>query len=738
VVTARKRAERLSDVPIAETALRGADLAEGEHLRIDDLNLYAPSTNIVIPSPHQTSLSIRGLGANPANDGLESSAGVFIDGVYLGRPGMAAFDLIDLDTIEVLRGPQGTLFGKNTTAGALLITTQAPSATPEAIGQVSVGDYAYQQYQANVSGPLGDSGLLGRIAIYDTQRDGWVKDTFDGSHLNGENRRGVRVQLAGEPEPDLKVRLIGEYDYEDDSNGATLLNNLGASPAALEKKLAVIGAAVDVDPSGLTTADNDPTIIRSHQAAFTSLIDWKTGPYTLSSVTGYRDYAYYSFSDVDGTNQSVIDAGYNVSSDQFSQELRIATPKGGRIEAVAGLYYFQQDVSVDQFTEYGADAAAFLTGIPNALLPVYARLSPQVGAVYAYNSTKWDILANPKTRSYAGFGQAIWRVTDRFNLTLGARETDETKSEHVSRPNPVYTATGLADPSLAYNIYGSTKVRRADAAPSLLFSADYHIRPSLMVYASASQGEKAGGVNASLPASGFPASSLEVKPEIATDFEGGLKGAFFEKRVVLNLAAFYTKVRDYQATFVETPVGSTSSVQLLTNVGKVRSQGVEAEATVAPMKGLSIQGAASWVDAIYASYPNGPCPAEITTASVCNLTGRPVAGAPKWVLSLRTEYVHALPARLEGFVGGDGSWRSRYYGYIDDSAYARAGGYALFDFHIGVRSPGDRVEIRLWTKNAFDRRYVTGDLNYGSLLPGVYIPFFGEPRTFGATLRARY
>jgi iron complex outermembrane receptor protein len=738
VVTARKRAERLQDVPIADTAVSGRALAENEHLRLDDLNEFAPSANIVVPSPHQTSIEIRGIGANPSNDGLQGSAGVFLDGVYLGRPGMAVFDLIDVTQVEVLRGPQGTLFGKNTTAGAITITTAPPSETPQAVAQVSGGNYGYLQLQGDVSGPLIPGLLAMRLTGYSTVRDGWVTDTANGSHLDGVHTNGARAQLLFTPTPAFRLRLIGEYDFEKDSNGATLFNNLGADPAAILAKFAVIGATADVDPNGETSADDGPTQIKARQNAVTAIADYTVNNFVFTSITGYRNYYYFSYSDVDGTNEPVLNASYAVKDHQFSQELRVATPKSQPVEAVAGLYYFQQAQDVDQLTAYGADAAAFLTGIPNSLLPTYAKYSQAVAAVLAYNGSDWNILSTPDLHSYAAFAQATWHATRTLNVTAGYRETYETNSEVVSRPNPTTASTGAASPYLAYNTYPATEVGRHDWAPSALLTVDYHVTPGVMVYATASEGEKAGGVNASLPASGLGPSSLLVKPEIAENVEAGIKAQFFDHRLVVDFDGFYTKVRDYQATYVETPAGSISSVQILTNAGKVRSDGVEAEVTAVPVKGLTLGATASYVDAVYAQYDDAPCAAEITGQSVCNLTGRPVAGSPKWILNLRAQYERAVAPNLIGFVGAEYAYRSRYYGYLDDSAYAQAGDYSLVNAHLGVRTANGAVEVYGWVKNAANVRYVTGDLNYGSLLPGVYIPFFGEPRTFGLTVRAKY
>ena len=737
VVTARKRAERAQDVPIAITAIAGRALRDGEHLRIEDLNQFAPSANIVIPSPHQTSFAIRGIGSNPGNDGLEQSAGLFLDGVYLGRPGMAATDLIDINQIELLRGPQGTLFGKNTTAGALNITTAAPSFTPQFTGQASFGNYDYRQFQGTVSGPLIGDVLAGRLTAYKTMREGPVRDVTTGTRLNGVDRQGVRGQLLYQPDDGFSVRLIGELHYEGDTNGATLINSMGATPAAFQAKLAAAGAAIAVDPDGLTTATNDPTLIKTRQAAISAEVNWKVGELTLTSITAYRNWFYSSYSDVDGSNKSILNAGYSVRDNQFSQELRAATPKGGRIEAVAGAYYFRQNLEMDQITQYGPQAASYLSGIPDALLPTYARFSPALATLMAYNNSRWDIWATPETRSYALFAQATWRIDPQWALTAGLRETYETKSERVWRPNPTNVFTGQPSAALAFATYPSTRVEISNWAPSGVLTLDYKPKPDVMVYATLSRGQKAGGVNATVPGP-LGADSLKVRPEVATSFELGVKSQLFDKRLQLNVDLFDTGVDDYQATYIATPAGGGSSVQLLTNVGRVRTRGVEVEATAAPVAGLSLYVAASYNDANYASYPNAPCPAEAPAGQAsCDLSGRPVAGAPRWIVNLGGAYEHDLGAGLQGFVGGSYSWRSSYYGYLDNSAFARVDAYGLLNLNLGVRSRTG-WQVSVWGKNLLDEHYVGSYLNFGSLLPGVYVPYFGDPRTYGVTLWASF
>jgi iron complex outermembrane receptor protein len=736
VVTARKRAENAQDVPIALTAIAGDRFSEENHYRIDDINQLAPSVNIVIPSPHLTAFSVRGIGNNPANDGLEQSAGIFLDGIYLGRPGMAVMDLMDLQGIEVLRGPQGTLFGKNTTAGALSLTTQKPSFTPGVAAQISEGNYGFQQYQAMVTGPLADS-LAGRLTAYDTKRAGWIDDTTTGQTYGNLSRAGVRGQLLYQPTEEFSVRLIGEMHEEDDAPSALLFNNWGATPAKLKSTLASVGATIDVDPSGGSTAINSYTATKARQYAASGEINWDLGGYELTSITAFRSWFYHTYADADGTNISALTTGGDIINDrQYSEELRIATPKDGPVDAVAGLYYYQQDLRHDVPTIYGPDAAELLSGMSASTLAAYAKYSTALKGLLLYNNTDWDTWSTPDINSYAAFAQATWHAVDRLDITAGLRETYERKDETVWRPVPYSTLTGLPVAALKSQAYPTTEVGLANWSPSALLTASYKATDDVMGYATVSHGEKAGGLNSSIPGSGLTPDSLKVRPEKADDAEIGVKTATPDHRLQWNADAFITLVRDYQTTYYTTPPGGGSMVQVLSNAGAVRTQGFETDLTVAPFAGMTVTANGSYNDAYYQSYANGPCPLG-STAAVCSLTGKPVSGAPRWIANLSATYEHALDDERSAYISGDWSWRSSYYGYLDDSAMVKTGDFAIVNLRVGVRQ-GDNYDLSFLVKNLFDRTYVNSYFNLGSLLPGVYSPFFGDRMTLGGTLRVSF
>ncbi|TCM16562.1 iron complex outermembrane receptor protein [Novosphingobium sp. PhB165] len=733
VVTARKTRERIGDVPLAITAIGGDDLRRNDHIRLEDLNQLVPSTNVVVTNGHQTSISIRGIGNNPGSDGLENSAGVFVDGVYLGRPGMAASDLIDIAQIEVLRGPQGTLFGKNTTAGAVNITTELPQFDWSGRAAVTYGRFNYQQYQGTLTGPITDN-LAFRLTGYDTTRDGIVKDIANGKKVSDLGRRGARLQLLYKPSNDLSVRLIGEYAREQQSSGAvTVIPSWGLTPAAIQTKLDATGAILAVDPDGLTTAAGGPYSTGTRQGAGSAEVNWTFGDgFTLTSLTAYRYWQYDSASDTEGSSADALYGGYHIKDRQFTQEVRLALPRMGNFDAVGGLYYFHQKVDTTQYVSYGDQAAAWLAGMPTATLKAYAPYSPALATLLAYNGTRWDTKAAPETNSIAAFGQVNWHVTPQWNVTGGLRVTYETKEEDVTRPVPVSNATGDPVAALASQAAGPIHARISNTAPSFLISTDYRFNPQVMAYALISRGQKAGGLNTTLPPAGLDAEALKVLPETATNYEVGIKGDFLSHALTLNLSVFNTDIRNYQANVLMEV--NNQVVQLLTNAGSARTRGVEFEGTVRPVNGLSIHGFVAYNDAKYREYSAGPCPIEVTGQATCDLSGRPIAGAPKWTTGINGDYQHELTSGLVGYASAEYSFRSKYYGSLDDSELTKTGGYGLLNLRVGLKLD-DRWDLSVWGRNVTDKKYASNYFNYGSVLPGTYVAFFGDPATYGATLR---
>jgi iron complex outermembrane receptor protein len=712
-VTARRREENVQDVPIPITVLGGNQLESLAQFRLEDLNQHLPSTNVLFQNPRQASIAVRGLGNNPANDALESSVGVYLDNVYLGRPGMANFDLVDIDQVSLLRGPQGTLFGKNTTGGVLDITTLQPTFKPQATLETSFGNLGYYQVRGAVAGGITDD-LAGRFSFAKTYRQGFIDDPVNGLKYNGTNRDGFRGQLLYQPTETFHLRLIADYNSEDEDCCISPVSNLG--PGGLLQKIASTGAVFAFDPNFRTTYINSFQHMTASQGGYSAEANWDVGESKLTSITAYRYWRFHPNNDADDASISAIsDAGQNVNDRQFSQELRWASPGGRTLEYVTGLYYFYQAQNNFLETQYGPDAGAWLG------VPVFDD---------AYTST----LSNLHLWSGSAFAQGTWNVTSALSLTAGLRETYEYKATRIFRTAPVGPSPALP---LALPEYNSGNLERSDSDPSGLLSASYKLTPDVLTYVSFAHGAKSGGVNPAVPpsvAGGLPATAtLFIAPERANDYELGIKSQWLDKHVQLNADLFWTDVNNYQAT--STGIINGVSTQILGNVGKVRTRGVEVELAATPLEGLTLALNASFNDARYREYPNAPCNAAESAAGlkVCSLTGLPIFEAPRWIANPNADYRFKV-GQLTLFSDVGYSWRSQFYGASDDSALTLIPGYGLLNAKVGVGGSVYHSEwsLSVWTENALDKNYFTsiGRGNFGE-----YYGTPGLPRTYGATLR---
>ncbi|WP_223681816.1 TonB-dependent receptor [Pseudomonas aeruginosa] len=723
-VTARRREEDSQKVPTPITVLGGETLEAQRISRVQDLQQVLPSVNVAYIHARQSSVAVRGIGNNPASDGLEGSAGIYLDNVYLGRPGMAVFDLLDIEQLELLRGPQGTLFGKNTTAGVLNISTRAPTFTAERTVEVSGGQDGYFQGRGTVSGPLGET-LAGRLSAYRTRDDGYIKNIHDDNYLNGGERQGARGQLLFEPNEDFSLRWIADYNEEDSSNGSMVVYG-GAE--RFWQRAALVGASPLRDPQRRKVNINGRQHVSVHQGGSSLEANWNpAGGYRLTSISAYRYWHFTPANDEQLNVSAINDTGVEVHDRQFSQEIRLASPTGGAFDYVVGAYAFRQNLGNKTFTSYGPLADLYLLGANlGALNDTYSKANGKI-----------------ETDSFALFAQGTWHLTERLDFTAGLRGTYEEKSAKVERFAPLGGAAvggvGAAVRNGQLGAYDSGDLSQYNFAPSALLSLSYQFSDDLLGYASLSHGEKSGGVNlavGSAPSAG--ADSLLVGPERANDAELGLKSTLFDRRLLLNANLFWTGIHGYQATTLYQAPGSTQLVQVLANAGSVRSRGLEFEATALPLRGLTLNFNGSYNDVTYLSFKDAPCPAEVSTRpgapSSCDLTGQRVVGASKWIANLNGEYQWRLDDRFQPYVSASYAYRSAAEGTLDNSDLSKIDGYALVNLAAGLRSDlGDgQLDTSVWLKNAFDKDYY---LSAFASINGSYTASVGQPRTLGVSLR---
>ncbi|HEX4708975.1 TonB-dependent receptor [Phenylobacterium sp.] len=722
VVTARRQEERAIDVPIALSALSGETLEKTGSYTLADIQNQVPSMVAFNSNPRNSSVGIRGIGVSSASDGLDTSVGFYVDGVYLGRPGMALTDLIDLQSVEVLRGPQGTLFGRNTSAGVLNITTQKPSFQPGADLEVSGGSYNYNQVRASVTGPLIDGVLAGRLTAFETHRDGVLDNIKTGIKANSIGRQGIRAQLLYTPTSKLTVRVIGDYSSEDDTCCVSVLKTV--LPASISASTArtlsafkslgyVPGASLDY------TQNNAPQNMRTDQKGVSVEVNYDLGWADATSITAWKYWHFNPLQDSDGTPLDIIQVNVAQTRDtQWSQEFRLAS-KPGRLDWQAGVYLFDQRLK-DHYilNQFGSDASAFYTA--------YTRLSnPAAPAVVIAPGSQYIDDTSTKTDSAAAFGQANFHVTDKLTATGGLRYTYD-KREGISDTSTIGTPYAATSIPFHYN------VTVEGGNWSYLASLSYQLTDHSLAYASYSTGYKSAGLNLNSAVSA--GSPLVLQPEKVGNWEVGLKQSLLDNRATLNLSGFWTDLTGLQANIVP----SNGARSYLANVGDVRAKGVEAEATWEIVRGLDASLNGSYNDVRYTSYPNAPCGVGVT--GTCNLTGQPVYQAPKWVWNASLRYAWDMSGDIHPYAQAQYSYRSGVFGTVDDSPYGWIPAYSLVNVRLGAKFDDGRYDASIWVNNLADTQYFQ-NLSTASIVGAAAYGFAGQlgpPRTWGATLRAQF
>ncbi len=738
LVTARRREESAQDVPIALTAIGGAQLESSNTIGLMQVQEQIPSLSITAINPNNTNVNIRGLGANAflSNVGLENGVGVHVDGVYLARPAQATFELVDLDRIEVMRGPQGTLFGKNTTAGAINLVTRLPSFDFEANLDASYGNYDYYQVRGSVSGPLADT-LAVRLSLSQTERDGFIDNVLTGEKLNDFKSRTARGQLLFKPSDTFSLRLIADYS---DQNSACCVNSLArlvttrvdgsALPNGYLARLDRVGyTSMPLTPFERKTDQNSPLSVDQKQYGFSGEMNLELDDHQITSITSWRKWTYDPKTDADGIGLTIFEAAQQVIDDQqFTQELRLASTGKRTVDYVLGLYYYDHDVDVAQATQYGPDAPDFALGGANAVT---------VAALDGF-----AVLTNSRLRmkSYAAFGQATWNVSDKLSITGGLRYNHETKRGALDQTQAggadlsslvdaiAIPAQGIRDQFGRVNAFTA---RTREKGFTGQINIAYEFAPRVMGYATYAHGLKSGGINlTNLPVGVAPT----IRPEKVDHFELGMKTVLLDRKLTLNAALFQTEINDYQTTILD----ADRSASYLQNAGKVRSRGFEIESWLRPLQGLSLRGAVTYVDAELQSFKNAPCPIEyFQLQSICDLSGTRLPGAPKWSVSLGGDYTTDLTASVQAYAGADYSYRSSVFTSSNAARATLVPGYGLVNARLGVKSSAGHWDASVWARNLFDKNYFTS-LTVGAFNAGAVFGLVGDPATYGVTLRFRY
>lgn len=692
VVTAQRRSENLQDVPIAVSTVSEESLATFGIASTSSLQMAVPGLVLGRISGSGTSAFLRGVGAGIGSQGAEPPVAMYIDDIYLGSPQSDLLDLANVERVEVLKGPQGTLFGRNATGGLINVHTKRPSHDVSFDGKISYGNFESVEGSIYATGPLTDNVAMNVAINGRNQADGFGFNATRNEDIYKGWGFGLRSQLLWEPSSQTKVLVSGDYSKHYDRR------ELMPLPGTISS-----GGAVGVDGS-YRTFNTVPVGTRFRSGGVSLRVEQDLGFAELLNITSYREYGARALFDQDLAAVDVVSVENQNRTKNFTQELQLQSQNDGPLNWIVGAFYFRSSVFVDRLRITGTSAGA------NGFT---------------------DFTDNQILNSIAGFAEVSYEILPKMKLTVGARYTKDRYSIDVGRRFNAAGAT-LAAP------YGA---KASFSEPTYRAILDYNFTDDVMVYASFSHGFKSGGFNVSSPGAP-PAGDPPFRPETIDAYEVGVKSQFLDDSVRLNIAAFTYKYSDLQV------VNSITGASVIVNAAKATIKGIDFDATVVPISGLTITAAGSFLDAQYDVFPAGPdfilnpavcTPSPLNTgpftggARRCNvnLAGNTLARAPKFTGSLSFNY--ELPTSIGYF-----NWNAALYhnsGFFWEAGNnARQASYQIVNAGLKWEPESKRFEVGVWVKNLTDEYYFT----HGQENTFGYAGFPSDPRTYGVTFGVHF
>lgn len=683
IVTAQRRGESLQSTPITVNAVTGEMAIEKGILSTTDLQLVTPGLVYADSGIGQT-VYLRGVGTQNSATGEEMSVATYIDGVYHSALPAGFSNLGNIERVEVLKGPQGTLFGRNATGGLIHILTKNPSSTPELNVSATVGDYATYGAQIYATGPLGDSVAANFSGNFHRQDEGWGKNVFNGREVYETSNYSLRAKLLWTVSEDTEVLLNVDASERDDAKSAGAIFETGAGIGGQQPLGDFYDIQHNLHPRELVS--NGGASLRIQHD-----LSWSR----FTSTTAYRTHEMDSDFDSDRTAFSTVDALIQDESDQLTQEFQLQSLDESAVKWIVGIYYFDWEADLTKFQLSGAGLAA-------------------AGGVL-------DRSAFLDTKSWAGYGQVTMPVTERTNVTVGARYTEDERDLKASDFLPAFgLTTGRVNTS---DSWGETTWRLA---------VDHSVTDDMMVFASYSRGFKSGVYNMFAPA------DPPVEPETLDAFEVGMKSEFLDNRLRLNVSGFYYKYEDIQLN------QAVSGANRLFNAAEATVQGLDMEVVALVGDGLSLDMAFQVLDTEYDDFANAPnqLPRPATCTPFPQQLPGPRTGGNLVCFSDASGNQLIRAPEFSGSVGARYEWPtamgnyalSLHYAYTDGFPYEvsnrlQQDAHGVLNGQLGWRSPSEKYGLRLWGRNLADEEYFT---NMASSTADTFVP--AAPRTFGITV----
>jgi iron complex outermembrane receptor protein len=711
VVTSRRMEEALQDVPAAISAFSAETIERIQATDSTGLQGIVPNLNIVQGrgSSNATNIYIRGIGQPDALQTFDPAVGFYVDDVYFSRIRGTQLDLYDIERIEVLRGPQGTLYGKNTIGGALRVITKRPGDEFEGLAQATVGDYDQLEGRLLLSGPLSDT-LSGGVSLFRAKRDGYVTNPVTGEKYNDRDVFSGRVALAWDPSDSVSVDWTADYSKED--NALVLGQPLNTLTTLFGVPIVVLPAEVPKFDFKATPTPGLPNSTKMTHEGTSLSIGWDVSDaLTLRSITAYRKLEYTDYIDIDATYIETGDVLVAVDQDQASQEFQANWDSGGW-KVVGGLFYMKEDIESHQ----EAFADDLLTG-PGG---------------FTFLRTIDDALKNT---SWAAYANVSFALTDRLNLAAGVRYTEETK-DYDRSTSTFSNFPGLTqDPAFAFTI----KDTWTDTSPML--SMDFRATDNLMFYGRVAQGFKSGGFNGR---ANNPGEQAPYDPEEVMSYEIGLKSDWPESAVRANLSVFYNDYTDFQArvsgTATDPGTGLPSPELTVLNAGSLDIYGAELELSYQPTAALLLDAQVGYLDAEYGEFDD----VRFIAFGGSRAFQEP-AFSPEWTARLGASYEWSLAGGSTLRLAGSAKFRSRMALSVDNTPVNSdveidglfQDDYWVYDASLLWTLGEGRFSVGLNGRNLSDEVYRTDGQEFSSV-GNIRTAYYGAPRTYSLVLTGRF
>jgi iron complex outermembrane receptor protein len=717
VVTARRTEERLQRVPASISAFNERSLDRIQAQDTTGLQGAVPNLNIVQGrgSSNATNIYIRGIGQPDALQTFDPAVGVYVDDVYLSRIRGNQLDLLDVDRIEVLRGPQGTLYGKNTIGGAIKFVTRRPGDTLRANGSFAVGSFHQLEVKGAISGPLAPGVSLG-ASVLRAQRDGFVEDSVDDREYNDKNTTAGRAALAITPQANIRIDLTADYARDNAAlNVGRPVNNLTTFSGTTLVVDNPVGSGSYHWKGRTTPGLPNSTKLKHYGFSGTAAID-VTPEVTLKSITAYRNLKTDDFIDIDATQYSVGDVFVGVRQHQFSEELQ-ATYTGDRLSGVVGLYYLRERVGSHQ-EAYADDLFGPLFGNPTFLRTIDDDLV---------------------TRSYAAYANGTFAITPTVRLSAGIRYTKEKKN--YDRTTSIFLGGAFAG---KYDYFPDDSW--SDWSP--MASIDWQVNPTTMLYGRVAKGFKSGGFNGR---ANTPGESSAYDPETVWSYEAGFKTTL-ANQLRLNGAVFDNEYKDFQARVsgldVDPITGLPAPVLSVLNAGKLRIRGAELETSWTPVRGLLLDSQIGYLDAEYKDFDD----VRFTACCGGSRAFQTPAFAPHWTMRFGAQYAFDVGSAGSITIGGQSRYKSRTALAVDNTFVIGSGpasgtrteieglfqkGFWVHDARIVWEDPSKKFAVGLYGYNLANKAYKTDAQEFSSV-GSIRTVYYGAPRTVTLRLTARY